>query len=88
MLLSALPCIALQDAVYCYTRCSVVCLLDMIPSFAKTAEPIEVPFGVETLVGPGRIVQDCNSHGDVGSRLKHWPQEPDFGGCGQLSVLL
>jgi len=40
-----------QDAAYCY-RCSVVCvcLLDTTVSPAKTDEPIEMPFGLCTLV--------------------------------------
>ena len=43
-------CIA-QDAIHCYTPCSVVCLLDTTVSPAETSEPIEVPFYREILAG-------------------------------------
>ena len=45
------------DAVYCYRLSSVVCqsvglsVTFVIP--AKTAEPIKIPFGLRTSVGPG-----------------------------------
>jgi len=36
------------DAVYCYRPSSVVCLSVTLVSPAKTAEPIEMPFGLRT----------------------------------------
>ena len=39
------------DAVYCYRRNSVVSVVTIV-SLAKTAEPIEIPFGLWTWVGP------------------------------------
>ena len=36
---------------YCYGRCTVLCLLVTIVSPAKTAEPIDVPFGKSTQLG-------------------------------------
>jgi len=48
-----------KDAAYCY-RCSVVCLcvclLDTTVSLTKTAEAIEMPFGLWTRVGLGNHV--------------------------------
>ena len=50
----------------CYRRSSVVCLsvcLSVtIVSPAKTAEPIEMPFGLWTLVGPRKHVLDGDAH--------------------------
>jgi len=47
-----------KDAAYCY-RCSVVCqsvcLLDTTVSPAKTAEPIEMLFGLWTRVSPESV---------------------------------
>jgi len=34
----------------------------LIVSFAKTAEPIEIPFGLQTLVGPRKHVLDEGAH--------------------------
>jgi len=44
-----------KDAAYC-CRCSVVCLLDTTVSLTKTDEPIEMPFGLSTRMGPGNHV--------------------------------
>jgi len=44
------------DATYCYKRSSVVSVTIM--RTAKTAEPIEMPFGVWTRVGSGNRVLD------------------------------
>jgi len=50
------------DAVYCYRLSSVVCqsvgLSVTLVSFAKTAEPVEMPFGLRTWVVPGNHVLD------------------------------
>jgi len=39
-------------ATYCYRPSSVVCRSVTVVSTAKTAEPIEMPFGLRTRVGP------------------------------------
>jgi len=44
------------DAAYCYRPSSVVCRFVTLVSPAKTAEPIEMPFGLRTRVGPGSHV--------------------------------
>jgi len=46
------------DAVYCYRSSSVVCQSVTVVSHAKTAELIEMPFGLRTQVGPGNHVLD------------------------------
>ena len=50
------------DAAYCYRPSSVVCLSDCqsvtLVSPAKTAAPIEMPFGLGTRVGPRNHVLD------------------------------
>jgi len=50
------------DAVHCHRPSSVVCrLVSMsvtLVSPAKRAEPIEMPFGFRTWVGPGNHVLD------------------------------
>ena len=54
------------DVVYCYRLSSVVCRSVygsvcwsvILVSPAKTAEPIEMPFGLMTRVGPGNRVLD------------------------------
>jgi len=46
------------DAAYCYQPSSVVCWSVTLVSPAKTAEPIEMPFGLRTRVGPGNHVLD------------------------------
>ena len=50
------------NAIYCYRLSSVVCrsvgLSVMIVSLAKTAEPIEILFGLWTQVGPKNHVLD------------------------------
>jgi len=52
----------LAIAAYCYARSGVVslsvCLLVTFVSPSKTAEPIEMPCGVVTLVGPRKHVLD------------------------------
>jgi len=44
------------DAVNCYRPSSVVCRSVTLVSRAKTAEPIEMPFGLRSRVGPGNHV--------------------------------
>ena len=61
------------DTAYCYRPCSVVCLSvtlsvglsAILVSPAKTAKPIEMPFGLRTLVGRGNHVlnRDPDTHG-------------------------
>jgi len=55
LLLCRIAVLRTVDVVHCY-RCSVLCLsvgLSVtIVNPAKTAEPIEIPFGLCTLVGP------------------------------------
>jgi len=46
------------DAVYCYRLSSVVCQSVTLVSPAKTAELIELPFGLRTCVGPGNHILD------------------------------
>ena len=46
------------DAAYCYRPSSVVCLSVTVVTFAKTAELIEMPFGLWTLMGPRNHVLD------------------------------
>jgi len=52
---------AYVDAVYCYRPSSVVSVGRSVTlaSPGKTAEPIEMPFGLRTRVGPGNRVLDC-----------------------------
>jgi len=44
------------DVAYCYQPSSVVCQSVILVSPAKMAEPIKMPFGLRTLVGPGNHV--------------------------------
>ena len=44
------------DAVYCYRWSSVICVYVPIVSPANTAEPMEMPFGLWTLVGPRKHI--------------------------------
>jgi len=46
------------DAADCCRPSSVVCQSVILLSPAKTAEPIEMSFGLRTLVGPGNHVLD------------------------------
>jgi len=46
------------DVAYCYRPSSVVCRSVTKVSPAKTAEPIEMPFGLWTLVGPRDHILD------------------------------
>ena len=46
------------DAAYSYRPSSVVCRSVTLVSPAKTAAPIELPFGLRTWVGPGSHVLD------------------------------
>ena len=46
------------DAAYCYRPTSVVCRSVTLVSPAKTDEPIEMPFGLRTRVGPRNHVLD------------------------------
>jgi len=46
------------DAAYCYRPSSMVYRSVTVVSPAKTAEPIEMPFGLRTWVGPGNHILD------------------------------
>ena len=46
------------DAAYSYRPSSVVCRSVTLVNSAKTAAPIELPFGLRTWVGPGNHVLD------------------------------
>jgi len=46
------------DAAYCYRPSNVVCLSAIVVSPAKTAEPIEMPFGLWTRMGSSNHVLD------------------------------
>ena len=46
------------DAAYCYQLSSLVCRSVTLVSPAKTAGPIEMPFGLRTRVGPWNHVLD------------------------------
>ena len=61
------------DAAYSYRPSSVVCrsVCHTIVSPAKTAAPIEVPFGLRTWVGPGKQVLDGRLDPPMG-RGKFW----------------
>ena len=48
----------LVDAAYCYRPSSVVCRAVTLVSPAKTAEPIKIPFGLRTQIGPMKHVLD------------------------------
>jgi len=51
-----------KDAACCCVYvCVSVCLLLTSISYPKTAEPIEIPFGVWTQVGPGNHVLEGGS---------------------------
>ena len=54
------------DAVYCYRSSTVVCRSVTQVSPAKKAEPIKVPFGTRTRVGPGNHVLDGGSDPPMG----------------------
>ena len=58
------------DAAYCYRPssevCRSVCGSVQLVSPAKTAEPIEMPFGLRTRVGPGKHVLDGGPDFPVG----------------------
>jgi len=60
------------DAVYCYRPSSVVCRsvgLSVCHTSepCKTAEPIEMPFGLRTWMGPGNRVSDGGPDPPMGS---------------------
>jgi len=44
------------DSACCYRQSSMVCRSVILVSLAEMAEPIEVPFGLRTWVGPGNHV--------------------------------
>ena len=48
----------MSTATYCYRPSSVVCRSVTLERFAKMAEPIEIPFGFRTPVGPRNHVLD------------------------------
>jgi len=56
------------DVAYCYRRISVVCLSVGVSvchyrePCAETAEPIEIPFGLWTQMGPRNRVLDEGAH--------------------------
>jgi len=54
------------DAAYCYRPSNVVCRSVTLVSPAKTAEPIEMPFGLWTWVGPRNHVLDGDSDPPMG----------------------
>jgi len=60
------------DAAYYYRPSSVVCWSVTLVSPAKTAAPIELPFGLRTCVGPGNHVLD-------GVQIPPW-EGANFGG--------
>jgi len=78
-LFGCLACIQCKDAAYCY-RCCVVCVFvgHIYMSCAKTAEPIEMLFGVWTSVGPrNRVLRGgpgLREKGNFGGRHlpAHW----------------
>jgi len=51
-------CYYYVDAVCCYRLSRMVCRSVTLVSPAKAAEPIEMPFGLRTQVGPGNHVLD------------------------------
>jgi len=54
------------DAAYSYRPSSVVCRSVTLVSPAKTAAPIELPFGLRTWVGPGNHVLDGGPDAPMG----------------------
>ena len=61
--LDRVACATYVDVVYCYRPSSMVVSLSVgltvtLVSPAKTAEPIKMPFGFRTRVGPGNHVLD------------------------------
>ena len=56
-----------MDAVCCDRPSSVVCQSVTLVSPAKMAEPIEMPFGLRTRLGPGNIVLDGAPDPPMGS---------------------
>jgi len=46
------------DVAYCYRPSSVVCWSVTVVNHAKTAEPIEMPFGLRTRIGPRNHMLD------------------------------
>jgi len=58
------------DAAYCYRPSSMVCRLVCqsvtLVSPAKTVEPIKMPFGLRTRVGPGNHVLDRGADHPMG----------------------
>ena len=69
------------DAAYSYRPSSMVCRSVTLVSPAKTAAPMELPFGLRTWVGPGNHVLDgdpdppwegANFWGEWASHCKVW----------------
>jgi len=52
---------------YCYRPSSVVCLSVTLVSHAEMAEPVEIPFGLRTRVGPGNHVLDGGLDAPMGT---------------------
>ena len=50
------------DSAYCYRPSSVVCRSVTLVSPTKTAEPLEMPFGLRSRVGPRNHVLDGGQH--------------------------
>ena len=66
-LFDRIACTTYVDAVYCYRPSRVVCQSVTLVSYAKTAEPIEMPFGLRTQVGPRNHVLDGDPGSPIGS---------------------
>ena len=58
VLLDRIALITYVDAICCYRPSSVVCRSVTLVSLAKTAEPIDILFGLRTQVGQGNHVLD------------------------------
>jgi len=73
------------DAAYCYRPSSSrsvgrsVCLPATLVSRAKTAEPIEMPFGLRTRVGPGNNVLDGGP--DLSWEGQFWGEQEGASHC-------
>ena len=86
-----LGCIASGHSDHYYTRSSVVCLSVCLSVFtfvspAKTAEPIEMPFGMMTRVGSGNHVLDGGPDAPRG-RGTFWGCLPHWKALGAFAVV-
>jgi len=57
------------DAAYCYQLSSMVCRSVILLSPVKTAEPIKMPFGLRTLVGPENHVLNGYPDPPIGTAI-------------------